>query len=329
MTAKTAAQITTEIASNLADNTTGAVTPALLRQVVQDMVDSVLNSTGLNGVTNGQLMIGQTSASPIFKTLSGDGLLTNNGILTIPNKQGFLFGLTLSAAGSVSTFGVAAGAATDSLNGATMPFPAAYTKTTSVWAVGTGNGALDTGAIANSTWYYVFLIQRTDTGVTDILFSLSPTSPTMPASYTLFRRIGAMKTDGSAHWIAFSQVDDLFLWSAPVGDINDSTITATSKLYTISVPTGIKVKAMLRMAFTNTASTGIFCLIQSPDESTQAANTPNGNFNIANQVSGQYGAGNLEIRAVSGQIRAVTTAGSNNQLLGVTYGWSDSRGRMQ
>ena len=45
-----------------------------------------------------------------------------------------------------------------------MTLAAAISKTTSAWAVGTGNGALDTGTIANSTWYHVYVIERTDTG---------------------------------------------------------------------------------------------------------------------------------------------------------------------
>src|SRR5438045_2280633 len=112
---------------------------------------------------------------------------------------GVLYGCTLSAAGATATFGIAAGTASG------MVLASAYTKTTAAWAVGTALGALDTGAIANNTWYHAFLIERTDTGVVDVLISLSPTAPTMPASYTIKRRIGSMKTDGSAQWKAFSQ----------------------------------------------------------------------------------------------------------------------------
>ena len=49
-----------------------------------------------------------------------------------------------------------------------MLLASAYTKTTGSWAVGSGNGGLDTGTITNSTWYHVFLMQRPDTEVVDI-----------------------------------------------------------------------------------------------------------------------------------------------------------------
>jgi hypothetical protein len=82
-------------------------------------------------------------------------------------------GLTLSAGGGVNSFGIAAGVAGAGA-GVVMQLPSAYTKTTATWGVGTANGSLDTGSIAPNTWYHVWLIQRVDTGVTDILISLSP-----------------------------------------------------------------------------------------------------------------------------------------------------------
>lgn len=154
---------------------------------------------------------------------------------------GYLFGLTLSTAGSSATFGVAAGSAMNSTATANMVLASAYTKTTSAWAVGSGNGSLDTGAVANSTWYHVHLIQRPDTGVVDLLTSLSATAPTMPANYTLFRRIGSMKTNGSAQWTSFLQINDWF-YIVPIMDFSGYRATA---LLTLSLPTGVIVQPLL------------------------------------------------------------------------------------
>jgi hypothetical protein len=68
--------------------------------------------------------------------------------------RGQLWGLTLSTAGASATFSVAAGEAADSTSVDLMVLPSSISKTTSAWAVGTGNGGLDTGAIAASTWYH-------------------------------------------------------------------------------------------------------------------------------------------------------------------------------
>jgi hypothetical protein len=156
--------------------------------------------------------------------------------------RSYLAGLTLSTAGSSATFSVAAGSATDSTNVSTMALSSAYSKTTSAWALGTGVGSLDTGTIANNTWYHVFEIQRPDTGVVDVLISLSATAPTLPTNYTLFRRIGSMKTNGSAQWVAFYQVGDKFT-IAPVANYSASGGIALT-LQTFSVPIGAVVEPL-------------------------------------------------------------------------------------
>jgi len=66
------------------------------------------------------------------------------------------------------------------------------------WAVGTGNGGLDTGSSAVNTSYFIWAILRSDTGVVDILISASSTSPTMPANYDYKRLIGCFKTQSGA-----------------------------------------------------------------------------------------------------------------------------------
>src|SRR6185312_14564198 len=106
---------------------------------------------------------------------------------------GHLYGLTLSTGGGSATFGIAAGEAADSTAVDLLSLGSAYTKTTAAWSLGSGGGALDTGSIAANNFYHVFLIKRPDTGVVDVLVSLSATAPTLPANYTLFRRIGAMR----------------------------------------------------------------------------------------------------------------------------------------
>lgn len=64
-------------------------------------------------------------------------------------------------------------------------------------ASGTIN-ALDTGTIANNTWYYVWLCKGS-TGTGGVI-STSATNPTLPSGYTLYkRRIGMVRTDGSAN----------------------------------------------------------------------------------------------------------------------------------
>ncbi|NMG64874.1 hypothetical protein GPA19_07940 [Azoarcus indigens] len=61
-----------------------------------------------------------------------------------------------------------------------------------------GAGGLDAGVLAASTWYSIWRIGKAD-GARNWLFSLSATSPTMPAGYTLKARIGWFRTDSTAN----------------------------------------------------------------------------------------------------------------------------------
>jgi hypothetical protein len=67
------------------------------------------------------------------------------------------------------------------------------------WAAGNDQGGLDTGTVANSIPYYIFAIYNPSTLVSDILFSASKTSPTLPSGFTKKEYKGACHTDGSAN----------------------------------------------------------------------------------------------------------------------------------
>jgi hypothetical protein len=62
----------------------------------------------------------------------------------------------------------------------------------------TGAGGLDTGTVAVSTPYYVYIIDNGISTATSALGSLSSTAPTKPSGYAYVCRVGSMLTDGSA-----------------------------------------------------------------------------------------------------------------------------------
>lgn len=252
------------------------------------------------------------------------GTITSSGTVALDPvyHRSYLAGLTLSTAGASATFGISAGVAVDSTNAGMMSLSSAYTKTASAWVVGSGNGALDSGSIAISTFYHVHLIKRTDTGVVDVLFSLSATSPILPTNYTLFRRIGSMKTDTNSQWILFSQNGDEFLWAATVADLTNSPIGTSALTPTLSVPQGIKVVARVRVGASN-ASSGASFLLNSLDETSVAV----GNNRTIQSVTGVNSWATLDIRTdTSGRIRSVSDTASSVYFIN-TYGWIDSRGK--
>jgi hypothetical protein len=240
--------------------------------------------------------------------------------------RGHVYGLTLSTAGASATFGVAIGMAIDSTFVDVLLLSTAFTKTASAWAVGTGNGSLDTGAIANSTSYHVHIIKRPDTGLVDILTSLSPTAPTLPANYTLFRRVGSMRTNGSGQWIKFIQDGRRFILDVPVLDVNATNPGTAAVLRTMSVPTGINVTWLGHArASTITASSAVATLFTDP---AQADTTPD--FNLSQQIGNTSISpyAELQVRTnTSGQIRSrCSFSDVNVALVMVTEGWIDGLG---
>jgi hypothetical protein len=238
---------------------------------------------------------------------------------------GLMFGCTLSGGGSqIITIAACTSTSDDQLN--TMVVGTTFTKTFSNWAVGTGNGGLDTGSVAINTYYFVYEIMRTDTGVVDYLLSTSATAPTFPANYTKKRRLGTIKTDATPNIISFSQNGDEFYWSTPLLDVN-TTVGTTPTLFTLNTPPQIKTNALLRVTG-GSASVGALVLFNSPDETSTNANVPGGNFTTATAVSNAGMPATINIRTnTSQQIRAAGTV-AGMSITVVTYGWIDTRGRI-
>lgn len=109
-----------------------------------------------------------------------------------PTLPGYIHGLSISASSTSpnNNIDVSTGAAGSEDGNLIQVFSTITKNTTALWAAGSGNGALDQGSIQVSALYYVWLIQRSDTGMVDVLVSLSATSPQMPTNYDRKRRIG-------------------------------------------------------------------------------------------------------------------------------------------
>lgn len=260
---------------------------------------------------SGLQLIGDTASATVNPTL-------------LPN---YLSGLTLSAAGSSATFGISAGAANDSSNADLMLLASAYTKTTSAWAVGTGNGALDTGAIAINTWYHVHEIKRPDTSVVDVCVSLNAAAPTLgvniPAAYTRNRRVGSLKTDGAGQWIKFTQTADNFIWAAPVNDVNGIASTTARVNTALSVPTGLVVSALFRGTNANGGAAAI-TLFASLQENDVAPTNANNDLYVV--VGGTASVNCERLTDTSGQI-GVRSNATTGVISITTYGWKDTRGK--
>lgn len=243
--------------------------------------------------------------------------------------RGHISGLTLSAAGGTNTWGIASGVAVNSTATALLTLPVALSKNGGVgWGAGTANGSLDTGALAINTWYHAFVIKNVDTGAVDALISLSATAPTLPAGYTVFRRVGSMRTNGSAQWYKFVQIGDTFMLDSPVLDANGVSAGAGLTV-TLTVPNGPPVEAIFHMALNSTVA-GAFLTVHSPLVAAQTVGVPTTNYQIVNPVAGVTDPSSImRLPTITGALRLVsgTPGGGTQQTYLVTHGWVDRRGK--
>jgi len=235
--------------------------------------------------------------------------------------RNYIAGLRLQYTGA-TTFNVYAGQAASDDNTVMMTRPGNLAKTTAAWVAGNG-GSLDTGTIGVGNWYHVFLIQRLDTGNTDILISLSLTSPTMPANYTKRRRIGTLLHNGGV-LTSFLQDGDYFYWSVPFN--TPTAIATTPTLRGVYVPTGVSVVAMLNVNFNFGGSTDLQMYHWNPALGGGAINQ--GRLgNIMGLTSTTGIAGSMQVRTdVNGQIYNYCNLVPASYT-GYTEGYIDNRGK--
>lgn len=114
-----------------------------------------------------------------------------------------------------------------------------------------GAGGLDTGAEANSTWYFFWLIYNPSTATTSTLLSTSSTAPTMPSGYTYKALLGAVYNNSGGNFDTLHQQDrTVFL-----NDTNVFTATAGVTSYTSQALTAIVPSIAKTVSGTMGAST--------------------------------------------------------------------------
>jgi hypothetical protein len=186
----------------------------------------------------------------------------------------------------------------------------------SSYAAGTGNGGMSTGTVAANTWYHTFVVidaAATVDGGFDT--SLNATNLTVEASSTDFRRRGSVLTDGSANIIAFTQIENEFMWTAPVSDY--SADPSTSEIATtLTVPPDANITASLVINMDGSGRTHVHHPDVTSDTSIGTA---------YNEASGS-GATIFQVRTnTSKQVEHLSMTGVTGLTL-LTLGWLDDRG---
>jgi hypothetical protein len=282
---------------------------------------------------------GNSAMAPLScSNLIASGDVDARGLIHLPLGQPEGLTLSRNATNPTTHIDIAAGRAVleYSSNRYICIRSSSYTKRLdATWASGNGNGGRFSGSLAANTWYHVFLM-RNLTGSIEFGFDTSVTGANKPTGWQV-RRIGSVRTDGSSQIIDFVQVGNVFYWASEREDVR-TAIGTTATLYTLSVPIGINIEAIVRIASGNPASgnaAGI--LLSSPLISDQAPSRLGGgpasvecgfSNTVGNPIEFEQSATETLLTNSSAQIRARSTYSgsySNNPRIG-TIGWYDPRG---
>ncbi|HEY1191782.1 MAG TPA: hypothetical protein VGE74_29390 [Gemmata sp.] len=296
------------------------------------MTGDATSSAGSVALTLATVATAGTSAYPASITIDAKGRVTSITAGTAPAlPRGYIDGHIITRP-STTTITVGAGACRSVDNDANLSLTSAVTKNTGGWTAGSGGGGLDTGSIGANNWYHVYTIAKAD-GTTDVLYSLSATAPTLPSGYIYKRRIGSVKTNGSSQFIDFVQrPGGAFYWLSAVADVSAANPGTSAVTRTLTVPTLVRVKALVSVVFTAAAAAdnpgGIY--LSDPSLTDVAADTTN--FTVSGYTNSaavnQVGAQAEVWTNTSAQIRSrLQLSGSGTTLFISTRGWVDPRGQ--
>lgn len=247
--------------------------------------------------------------------------------------SGVLKGCELSnnALDATNDIDIAAGRVVDSTGAVIISVPAISKRLDAAWAVGSGNGGRDTGAIADN-WWHVWAILRSDTGVVDVLFSLSATAPTMPTGYDYKARLGSINRSAAAI-VAFTQLGDVFKWSTSVTDISTANPGTSAVTASLSVPLGVIVEAIVNFSVSATGSVASlgYALMTTLRQADTVPSTTNFTLEYSDYGGTDVGPNTVQteietntsrqVRYRISQSAAAVTAKIN------TVGWIDRRGK--
>jgi hypothetical protein len=175
-----------------------------------------------------------------------------------------------------------------------------------------GVSGLDTGAEANSTWYYIWIIYNGTT--VNALLSASSTTPTMPSGYTYKARVGAIYNNSSGNFILIHQIGNAVISAETTVLSAGIATTYTSVSITTAVPSTAKV---VEVVIYNGGTAG-----EIMDFYVASTSTGLGYSRVACRAVNVYGAGTAKVLMAAAQtlFYKKTAASQHNVYLDVT-GW--------
>jgi len=241
--------------------------------------------------------------------------------------KGHLWGLELAQDSDADhDIVIAVGECRDAADSENMELTSVLTKRIdALWVPGDDNGGLASGvSLSNNTTYHFFLIKDPTGDTVDAGWDTSLTaSNLLSAGYTKYRRIGSMKTDGSANIVDFYQNGDYF-WLDVAGN-NYSGASGTSRLtITSSAPTGIEFLAFVTAGGALNAT--LYWLFTRLSQTDTAPSE--GNCDQYFLTSGNVHTAAAEVNLNTSAQFGFRSTGNVLSLQVRTKGWMDTRGKI-
>lgn len=242
------------------------------------------------------------------------------------------FSLANNSGAPNTTADVGVGSARDSTNTVDINLSSTVSgilQTSGSWAAGTGQNKLDTGAKANNSTYFVFAIRKTSDGTGDILFSLSPTSPTMPSGYSGFIRLKGRLVTGIVGNIGSfkNRGNGRFDWTTPVVEVRAGPVAIGTTPITLAGLGVLPVIAEVQLMMRADGGAGRLLPTDVTDAATGVVETDWTGGVIANAGGGSADESSSSAFRVatntSGQINLHTNSGANVRYAIVTTGWQE------
>ena len=204
---------------------------------------------------------GQAQSDDIADEAITDPKLDDSAVIQLA-LRGYKSGFTLSINDDnpLTEIDFSTGVARDAGNVMSIDWREVITKSLSAYQAGSGNGGMSAdGGLTADTWYWAFVVSDGTSATVDAGFDDSLTAVNLLADSGLsfYRRVGAIKTNGSSQILAFHQLGDDFIWDVPVDDIEVRNPGTGEVIHTLTaVPTGIDVLANVTFSFNTSHDSG-------------------------------------------------------------------------
>jgi hypothetical protein len=313
----------------LAADTQLAARAAAGQQQTADIADDAVTLDKLLNATGTSKLLGRYNAGAgSFEEISigSDFAVTGGTLSSNAVPRGYLSGMGLSNSAADLTNDIVCGEGTcrNHDNTFTIVRAAALTKQlNAAWAAGNNNGMRSSAALADGTWH-IFAIAKAD-GTSDY-FAHNAVSPAavLPVGYTKYRRIGSILRE-SGSIVAFKQIGNYFQRKAWADDVDDNNPGTARKTYTLSVPTGLILRAEIAATVLNNSGGPAATMhFSDPDVTNEASDATHAHLwtESSTRAAGQFVVGTNDTK----QITARFSASSPQVTLKVaTRGWYDDR----